>query len=348
MNLFITLTEDLLKILELCKSYEITRGKFLKNFLFYLNIGSISLFIAIFTTTLFFSHLLHKKNNLIWNIFMAKLSKCKPAIKQQFSNRLFQTHNYMIESAEAKLFNKRSIFKYNYFLRYTAISFFTFAVSISVFLLIYFLFYEQIHELLEFRINFLKIMNERRTYFVKLAYYTMENVAEQNSLQKNCPNAFLDQDEMMRFNIINKNLLDIRRIFFTEGYNLNLPSEAFQMVFAQFNSNSSFLKYGINAAFAFTRYESIYIANNDSLKFDNMQEYFSRILEMTESFKEISKVSDDSTLLIIKEKYKKIIMYSVLMIASSLTISAFVLNKWFAKELKVLRSLNHLAKCIQE
>lgn len=348
MNSFIILTEDLLNVLNSCKSCEISRGEKLKEFLFYLNIGNICLFIVIFLTTLLFSHRLHKKNNLIWNIFMAKLLKYKPIIKQQFTNRLFQTHNHTVEPGEIKPLNKRNFFNYNYFFRYTAISVFSFAVSISVFLLIYFLFYEQIHELLTFRIKFLTIMNQRRTYFVKLAYYTMENVAVENSLQNNCPNAFLDKENMMRLNMINQNLLDIRRIFYTESYNLKLPSDSFDMVFNQFNSNSSFLKYGINAAFAFTRYESIFIANNDSFKFYDMEEYFLRILEMTESFKEISKVSDESTLLMIKEKYKKIILYSILMIISSLIISAYALNRWFGNELKVLKSLNHLAKCIQE
>jgi hypothetical protein len=176
----------------------------------------------------------------------------------------------------------------------------------------------------------------------------MESIVQENSLSRKCVNISLEYNPKTKLKTINEDLLEIRKIFFQENYSKKLPVMAFELIFDKFKANSNYLKKGINAAFAYTRSESLWIAYADEVVFQDMEKYFNEVIEMTNSFQEINQISKDSSRKTAYVEFRKDLMYSVIVIFTSCILTVLVLLYWFRKEVKVLRSFKILSLCVKD
>jgi hypothetical protein len=293
----------------------------------------------------------NKKINSCWNRLLQKVQDKYSVLKGIAIDRLAQYHSiYSLDEEETNHRPKNSKlnfkFHYKYLIRFSIL----FILSISVCLIIVLIYYNNIQNYLNYRLNFISAIGNMRTKLVQLSYFTIQQTAFRISFDtQSVYNLTLSPDILFSFNRTNEVLLELRREIQSPLVYNHIPSEVWNMLYSQLDQYKDFLKFGALSGIDYYRYESIYAVSYDfEYTGFSIVQYFDELSELIAVLTNITSVADKNSKTQIENELNSLIYFTVFVLLFFIFLYTFYYFPYITKQQEMVKKIEFVMKTIPE
>jgi hypothetical protein len=299
------------------------------------SIGSLYVLVVVFY------FYLDRRLNIVWNMFFLRLSSFLTSLKGILINRLASTHNFFYLEEE-RFFTKRASISFNYWIKYALTTSVLVFIALGISLLFIYLFDFHIITSLTYRKSFIEIPLNRRVSLIRMSFTTVNRLSIDYPIRKFCSNYTNFKDQTSEFMKVQKELNRLRNRFAEDKIIKNVPSESWNIIFAEYDSQFNFIKLGITSAMNFLKFESfLYWSNQKIYSFTNITGFLNDCFQMSVNFNDVIKKTDEATDRVVTENFRNLVIFSVLGIFFTVLVSGVLYLWFFRKEIKLLKSIHN-------
>jgi hypothetical protein len=323
---------------------------------YYLMIGGFSALGLSFGITLWYLVKIHTQLNLCWNHLLRKVRDKYSILKRIIIDRLAQYHKIYEEEGEEdendEMLHKHKNtklhlkFYWRYMIRFSIL----FILSGVLYLVAILVFYNNIKNYLNYRLEFVSAIGDRRTKLLQLSYFTIQQTPFDFSLDTaTVLNYTLTPDIILSFNETNEVLIELRKKIQSPSIYNYMPSEIKTMLYDKVTSYNNFLKYGVLSGIDYYRYESMcYLSYNCRYSNMNVTDYFTYIRELTDVLTNIASLADSDSKTQIENELNSLIYFTTFILLFFIVLYSFYYLPYLASQQETIKKIELIIKTIPE
>ena len=221
-------------------------------------------------------------------------------------------------------------------------------IALVLFIVAVYVFYENIHLFLMYRIDFINVILSRRIDIFQISYYAKEIIADDNNqgLAQRFSNFKVFPEFLDLLNSNDDELNVLRRVLLTPEVKINMPLTVFDLQYDRVPNATDIFYYGACSGFNFFRKEYLYLVSNTTLGLGQINSYLKELNELVTIYLNIVIISNtDSKAQINTEVNNLIYFISVCLFFLFLLNFAYFIP-YFSKEQKQLEDIELLIKIL--
>ena len=218
------------------------------------------------------------------------------------------------------------------------------AIALVLFIVAVYVFYQNIHFLLLYRLNFINFMLLNRLDLFQIYYYTIEIIADANNqgLSQRFDNFTVFPEFLEMLNRKDAELTVLSKVLQSSEIKNNLPVSVSKLSFKTVPGSSDFFHFGAYSGFYFLREEYSYLISNTKMGLGQLNPYFSELNTMGNILYNLTLISNADSKAQINNELNIMIYFIVgcLLFLFFLTFGYFI--PYFSKDQKILESIEML------
>lgn len=258
-------TEMALDVLKMCELQRIENLGVMRTYLLLAAVGILGC--AYGFLTLYFLTI-DKHLNTIWEYLRLRVHKSYFDIKQNIKERLINYHNMPEISdneLDSNLYKNSVPLNYWHSLRFLLRFSILFIFAAIFYIIIAFVFYENIRSNLYYRPILISTIVKRKVDMTEMTFFTLENEITNTpiSLQNLFPNFISLRTEKEVSHDIYDSIINTRKVFRSDDIFNLMSNQLKTYIYESISNSSSFMKFGTFRALAYLVQEAIFILDNN-------------------------------------------------------------------------------------
>ena len=218
--------------------------------------------------------------------------------------------------------------------------------ALILFIVAVYVFYENIHLFLMYRVDFINVILSRRIEIFKISYYAKEIIADGSNqgLSERFSNFTVFPELIELLNSSDAEINVLRRVLLTPEIKSNMPSSVFNIQYETVPNTTVFLHYGACAGFNFLRKEYSYLTSNTGSGHAQLNNYLTNLNTLANIYIKLITISNTDSKSQINTELNILIYFVVgcLIFLFLLTFGYFI--PYFSKEQKLLENIEMVIK----